>query len=149
MAQLVQILSEAPPVEVRAGRRFYQPELDGLRFYAFLGVFIYHTLPSQALFYRRLHLPLPELWAAIAKSGASGVDLFFALSAFLITSLLLRERQETGNISLRLFYLRRILRIWPLYFAVLALGIVLAHTIPDKGFPGTTLPAICCFSGTG
>ena len=98
MAQLVQILGQAPPVEAPAGGRFYQPELDGLRFYAFLGVFIYHTLPSQASFYRRLHLPLPGLWAAIAKSGASGVDLFFALSAFLITSLLLRERQETGNI---------------------------------------------------
>jgi peptidoglycan/LPS O-acetylase OafA/YrhL len=147
MAQLVQILSEAPPVGSPAARRFYQPELDGLRFYAFLGVFIYHTLPSQALFYRRLHLPLPGLWAAIAKSGASGVDLFFALSAFLITSLLLRERQETGKISLRLFYLRRILRIWPLYFAVLALGVVLAHTIPDQRLPWYYVAGYLLFVG--
>ena len=69
MAQLAQMLSEAPPAEAPAARRFYQPELDGLRFYAFLGVFIYHTLPSQPLFYRRLHLPLAGLWAAIARSG--------------------------------------------------------------------------------
>jgi peptidoglycan/LPS O-acetylase OafA/YrhL len=75
------------------------------------------------------------LWAALAKSGASGVDLFFALSAFLITSLLLRERQETGGISLRLFYIRRILRIWPLYLVVLAVAIVLAHTLPSQHLP--------------
>src|SRR6202034_4536316 len=114
--------------------------LDGLRFYAFLGVFIYHTLPSQVLFYRRLHLPLAGVWAAIAKAGASGVDLFFALSAFLITSLLLRERQETGGISLRLFYTRRILRIWPLYFLVVALGLVSAHTIPNFWYYTQSLP---------
>jgi peptidoglycan/LPS O-acetylase OafA/YrhL len=147
MAQLIQILGEAPPELAPAARRFYQPELDGLRFYAFLGVFVYHTLPSQALFYRRLHLPLPGLWGAVAKSGASGVDLFFALSAFLITSLLLRERQDTGDISLRLFYLRRILRIWPLYFAVLALGVVLAHTMTDQRLPWYYVAGYLLFIG--
>jgi peptidoglycan/LPS O-acetylase OafA/YrhL len=75
------------------------------------------------------------LWAAVAKSGASGVDLFFTLSAFLITVLLLRERRQTGGISLRLFYIRRILRIWPLYFFVLAVSVVLAHTIPGQSLP--------------
>jgi peptidoglycan/LPS O-acetylase OafA/YrhL len=147
MAQLIQILGETPPELAPAARRFYQPELDGLRFYAFLGVFVYHTLPSQALFYRRLHLPLPGLWGAVAKSGASGVDLFFALSAFLITSLLLRERQDTGDISLRLFYLRRILRIWPLYFAVLALGVVLAHTMTDQRLPWYYVAGYLLFIG--
>jgi peptidoglycan/LPS O-acetylase OafA/YrhL len=58
--------------------------------------------------------------------------LFFALSAFLITSLLLKERMETGRVSLRLFYLRRILRIWPLYFLVVVLGIVLTHAMPNQ-----------------
>ncbi len=147
MAQLIQALSEAPPAVEHAQHRFYQPELDGLRFYAFLGVFVYHTLPSEALFYRRLHLPMPVLWGAVAKSGAAGVDLFFALSAFLITSLLLRERRETGGISLRLFYLRRILRIWPLYFAVLALAIVLAHTMPDQHLPWFYVAGYLVFVG--
>jgi peptidoglycan/LPS O-acetylase OafA/YrhL len=123
---------ELPTAHARAASRFYRPELDGLRFYAFLGVFICHTLPLEATFYRGLHLPLPWLWAAVAVSGAWGVDLFFALSAFLITSLLLKERQETGEISLRLFYIRRILRIWPLYFLVVALGVVLAHTAANR-----------------
>jgi peptidoglycan/LPS O-acetylase OafA/YrhL len=61
--------------------------------------------------------------------------LFFTLSAFLITALLLRERRQTGGISLRLFYIRRILRIWPLYFVVLAVAVVLAHTIPGQSLP--------------
>jgi peptidoglycan/LPS O-acetylase OafA/YrhL len=60
--------------------------------------------------------------AAIASAGAFGVQLFFLLSAFLITSLLLREKVATGDIRLRAFYLRRILRIWPLYFFALALA---------------------------
>lgn len=102
-----------------------------MRFYAFLGVFVSHTLPFDDLF-RRLHLPMPWIWGAAERSGAAGVDLFFALSAYLITSLLLRERQEMGEISLRLFYIRRTLRIWPLYFLVLALGLIFAHTGQHK-----------------
>ncbi len=140
MAQLAQVLSEPLLAAAHAPRRFYQPELDGLRFYAFLGVFVFHTLPGQAAFYRGLHLPLPWLWGAVAKSGGAGVDLFFALSAFLITSLLLRERGQTGEISLRQFYIRRILRIWPLYFVVVALGIVLAHC---HGKPESSLVLRC------
>jgi peptidoglycan/LPS O-acetylase OafA/YrhL len=87
-------MNEVAPVKAPASRRFYQSELDGLRFYAFLGVFVCHTLPLEASFYRNLHLPMPWLWGATAKAGAAGVDLFFALSAFLITSLLLRSRRS-------------------------------------------------------
>jgi peptidoglycan/LPS O-acetylase OafA/YrhL len=131
MAQMIEVLGEAPLLGRQAQGRFYQPELDGLRFYAFLGVFICHALPNEASFYRGLHLPMPWLWAGMVRSGGAGVDLFFALSAFLITSLVLKERQETGKISLKLFYIRRILRIWPLYFLVVALGILLAHTMSN------------------
>jgi peptidoglycan/LPS O-acetylase OafA/YrhL len=127
-----EVLSEVAPAKAPASRRFYQPELDGLRFYAFLGVFVCHTLPFEASFYHGLHLPMPWLWGATVKAGAAGVDLFFALSAFLITSLLLREREETGDISLKHFYLRRILRIWPLYFLVIGLGLVLSHTMANQ-----------------
>jgi peptidoglycan/LPS O-acetylase OafA/YrhL len=126
---LIELLQEAPPTQKQRLKRFYLPELDGLRFYAFLSVFISHSLPAEDGFYRGLHLPAPSLWSAAVRSGGAGVDLFFALSAFLITSLLLKERQETGGISLRLFYIRRILRIWPLYFLVVGLGILFAHTM--------------------
>jgi peptidoglycan/LPS O-acetylase OafA/YrhL len=62
------------------------------------------------------------LLAAIASSGRFGVQLFFLLSGYLITSLLLREKEVTGHINVRAFYVRRILRIWPLYFFVLTLA---------------------------
>ena len=124
MSLSTEVLNEAVTPVATASRRFYQPELDGLRFYAFLGVFVCHTLPFEASFYHNLHLPLPWLWGATVKAGAAGVDLFFALSAFLITSLLLKERDETGDISLKLFYARRILRIWPLYFVVIGLAVL-------------------------
>jgi peptidoglycan/LPS O-acetylase OafA/YrhL len=96
------------PYEIPA-RRFYLPELDGLRFLAFSAVFAHHfclALGSTSI--------VP--WA-----GAFGVDLFFTLSAYLITELLLRERQKFGRVDIRSFYIRRILRIWPLYFAFLSL----------------------------
>ena len=131
MGLSINVLGDAPALRSPSAR-FYRPELDGLRFYAFAGVFACHTLPVDSAYYRGLHLPAPWLWVAVVRAGASGVDLFFALSAFLITSLLLKERMETGGVSLRLFYLRRILRIWPLYFLVVALGIVLAHAMPNQ-----------------
>ena len=67
MAQLTQVLGEVPRAMAHARRRFYQPELDGLRFYAFLGVFLFHTMPGKAAFYRGFHLPMPWLWGAVAN----------------------------------------------------------------------------------
>jgi peptidoglycan/LPS O-acetylase OafA/YrhL len=147
MEQLSGVLDTVSTADAHAQRRFYQPELDGLRFYAFLGVFVCHTLPYEPVFYQRFHLPLPWLWGAAAKSGAAGVDLFFALSAFLITSILLRERQETGGISLRRFYLRRILRIWPLYFLLVALGVLLSHTMAHQSLPWYYVAGYLLFVG--
>jgi peptidoglycan/LPS O-acetylase OafA/YrhL len=135
MSQVVEGGSEVLRTSLSSQPRFYRPELDGLRLYAFLGVFVCHTLPTRPSFYKSLHLPIPALWSAVVDSGANGVDLFFVLSAFLITSLLVRERQDTGGISLRLFYIRRILRIWPLYFLVVTLGIVFARWAVIPGHP--------------
>ena len=55
------------------------------------------------------------------------MDLFFTLSGYLITSLLLRERDETGEINLKAFYARRTLRIWPLYYFSIALAFLLSQ----------------------
>jgi peptidoglycan/LPS O-acetylase OafA/YrhL len=66
------------------------------------------------------------LWA-IHVVGAYGVELFFLLSSYLITRLLLKEVDNTGRLDLRAFYVRRTLRIWPLYFFFLALCSGLAH----------------------
>jgi peptidoglycan/LPS O-acetylase OafA/YrhL len=119
------------------GERFYRPELDVLRFFAFLGVFIFHAAPRAMDFYSAAGAPrwLSDLLISIFGAGAYGVDLFFALSAYLITSLLLHERAATGALDLRGFYVRRILRIWPLYLAFVAFAALAATVIPEQHLP--------------
>ena len=116
-------MSEAPSIRDKTFSRVDRPELDSLRFFAFLGVFAFHILPHDPGFYWEHHfLPgvLVNPMCAVAGAGAFGVDLFFALSAYLITVLLLRERELAGRIDIKAFYIRRILRIWPLYFFFIA-----------------------------
>ena len=71
----------------------------------------------------------------ISKLGKNGVLLFFVLSGFLITYLLLEEKFKTGKISVSKFYGRRILRIWPLYFIILIIGFFIVpevyYAFPD------------------
>src|SRR5215469_12137339 len=93
--------------------RFYLPELDGLRFFAFAAVFLSHL----AVFNNGDSSSRPALVELCNMFGRFGVDLFFALSAYLLTRLMLAERAKTGGFDLRAFYVRRLLRIWPLYFA--------------------------------
>ena len=96
-----------------AAPRFYRPELDALRFFAFALVFCDH-----AHVYRGWFLPVREM-------GAFGLCIFFSLSAYLLATLLLREREATGTVRLRAFAARRALRIWPLYFAVIGIALAL------------------------
>lgn len=105
--------------------RFYHPELDVLRFLAFLTVFFRHTLPTQPEVYINHHIPagLASIAAIIASTCDKGVVLFFVLSSYLITKLLLLEKEKTGKIALKEFYIRRALRIWPLYFVFVVLTI--------------------------
>lgn len=119
--------------------RFYLPELDLVRFGAFLLVFLSHVVPGEPEFYRQAGIPgaVATLIVSVAAGGAFGVDLFFALSSFLITTLLLREREVTGRIDVISFYLRRVLRIWPLYFFFLLILAPLVRTV----IPGDVLPA--------
>jgi peptidoglycan/LPS O-acetylase OafA/YrhL len=93
-------------------RKVFFPNLDGLRFFAFFTVFIDHAYPEPPL------LP-PRLVAFIFGSGWAGVSFFFVLSGFLITYLILTEIKVTGRVDVQAFYVRRILRIWPLYYLVL------------------------------
>jgi peptidoglycan/LPS O-acetylase OafA/YrhL len=58
----------------------------------------------------------------VAEAGPLGVVFFFVLSGFLITYLLFKERELTGTVSVRKFYIRRLLRIWPLYYLIVLLG---------------------------
>ena len=82
---------------------------DALRFFAFLLVFLLH-LPKTGNIYIDFFL----------KSGGIGVTFFFVLSGFLITYILLYEKKHQNKISLKKFFARRILRIWPLFYLMIA-----------------------------
>ncbi len=99
-----------PDAPFTAGRI---PSLDGLRAVAILAV----------LWSKAAHTPghlTEKAVTRVADQGVVGVDLFFVISGFLITTLLMREESRTGQISLAGFYWRRALRILPAYFALLA-----------------------------
>ena len=103
-----------------AAPSFYRPELDSLRFFAFLMVFMSHShrFVPATFFSPRM------AWAigVTLGTGSWGVDLFFVLSAYLITELLRREKEATGKVHIGSFYARRVLRIWPLYFLAIGIG---------------------------
>lgn len=105
-------------------RRFYRPELDGLRFFAFLFVFVAHAVKHA-----------PSWVGHVVHAGFFGVDLFFVLSAYLITELLLREIDERGRLDVPAFWIRRALRIWPLYGLLwLLLVLVLPSERPEPRY---------------
>ncbi|MGA3373310.1 MAG: acyltransferase [Terracidiphilus sp.] len=107
--------------------RYYRPELDVVRFLAFLLVFLHHTLPHGGNpRIESLLKSLAPVYYTFAHACRFGLSLFFTLSAFLICELLLREREAAGTVGVKQFYIRRILRIWPLYYLALALGLVYA-----------------------
>lgn len=101
------------------------PNLNGVRFIAAFWVIVHHIEQykekfgyDNQLFYTRF----------IRMIGPLGVFLFFVLSGFLITSLLLVEKERTKTINIKNFYVRRVLRIWPLYYFTVFLGLfILPH----------------------
>ena len=135
-----------PPGKHIAQERFYKPELDVLRFFAFLAVFTRHALPDRADAFGNGNA---GAWiASITRAGAFGVDLFFVLSAYLITSLLLREQERFGRLDVRGFYIRRVLRIWPLYFAFLALTtFIVPLVLPEQHTTWSEIGAFAVLGG--
>lgn len=83
----------------------YFGSLDAVRAVSVIAVLWHHTVT-------------PDGGIPISGRGFLGVDMFFALSGFLITTILLREQDASGDISLKRFYARRSLRIFPLYYAI-------------------------------
>jgi peptidoglycan/LPS O-acetylase OafA/YrhL len=96
----------------------YFGSLDGLRAFSILGVVWFHTWYITSYYPALRVIPVLHL-------GEFGVHVFFGISGFLITTLLLREQERYGAISLRDFYIRRALRIWPVYYATLAFYVAL------------------------
>jgi len=97
--------------------KIYLTGLNGIRAIAALSVVFSHI--NNRLDY--FELPKNKL----LDLANFGVTIFFTLSGFLITYLLLKEKEKTGTIDIKKFYIRRILRIWPLYFIYLIIVVLL------------------------
>lgn len=98
--------------------------LDGVRFFCIMGVLWHHASPPD----------FPQ----ILTRGFLGVDMFFVLSGFLIVTLLLREQSTKGTISLRKFYARRALRIFPVYYGILLLFTLFYLLVRPNGASSAT-----------
>lgn len=96
---------------MRSSSLNYMPALDGLRAIAVLMVFVQHAFPGN---------PFP---------GGLGVDVFFVISGFLITRILLTQHARRGSIALRTFYLKRLLRLYPALVLMVATFIALWFTL--------------------
>ncbi|MFM1801645.1 MAG: hypothetical protein RJA81_997 [Planctomycetota bacterium] len=152
--------------------RSYLPELDSLRFFAFVLVFGFHNgfgdLGGWIRDLCAMTVDLPFLLIqgsggigvrlgnfvnhAITANGWIGVNLFFTLSGFIITRLLLEEQQRYGSTKWSAFWMRRILRIWPLYFVIMAIGFLGFPAIPvlqqkAVGISSVHLPWFTVFLG--
>jgi peptidoglycan/LPS O-acetylase OafA/YrhL len=102
----------------------YRPALDGLRCCAVLAVLMLHS------------------WHGLLPGGWVGVDLFFVLSGFLITTILLTEHLTTGAISLYRFYARRVLRLLPAVAVLIPFCICAALFLQPSLLPGTLHEAL-------
>ncbi len=110
----------------------YFPRLDALRFVAFLVVFFNH-IPSFVGYPSGINTPGTP-WFVYLQDGDLAVGFFFVLSAFLVTYLFEREREKKGTLSLANFYRRRILRIWPLYFLVIGIIVLVSYLVGLEHF---------------
>jgi peptidoglycan/LPS O-acetylase OafA/YrhL len=114
---------EPPPVNKS---RTYFPGLDALRFLAAVAVLVSHIEQFKQVEGLAGFLYISPM----LRLGVEGVVFFFVLSGFLITYLLLTEENRTGAIQVRRFYVKRMLRIWPLYYVVVAWSfLVLNHLV--------------------
>jgi peptidoglycan/LPS O-acetylase OafA/YrhL len=136
-------------------KKEYFKGLDSLRFFAALAVFFTHVelikkftgfgshwidpeerITKFTVFQSVMAKEIDALSPLIAYSSALGVVFFFVLSGFLITFLLLKEKEQNNSIAVKKFYLRRALRIWPLYYLIFILGFFVLPYFDFFSVPG-------------
>lgn len=115
--------------------KIYFPNLNGLRFIAAVLVIIHHIEQIKGIFNMDNYYGTISF---VTEIGRLGVILFFVLSGFLITYLLLKEEELFKSVNIRKFYMRRILRIWPLYFLILIITFLVLPVIEYFNWPGYT-----------
>ena len=105
-------------------KTIYLPGLNGIRGLAALTVLLAH-INDQLVFGKMAILPYLQL-------GPFAVSIFFALSGFLISYLLLHEKSQTGRVAITKFYMRRILRIWPMYFTYMLVAFIVGYFMGEE-----------------
>ncbi|MCB1487707.1 MAG: acyltransferase [Bauldia sp.] len=110
--------TDAGPSNAQVEKSLYRPSLDGLRFIAFLLVFVHHFPKFDNLIMSTIH-----------DNGWIGVEIFFVISAFVLFQLLVAEQDRTGGTNVIHFYLRRLLRLYPL---MIGFPIAMALIFPTK-----------------
>ena len=106
------------------GQKVFFKNLDALRFVAFLFIFLGHALDTDSNAIRNSDV---YGWVKnyVYIFGKTGFSFAFVLSSYINTWVILEERQQAGNFKPWLYYVRRAIRIWPLYFLVLFIGFVI------------------------
>lgn len=116
----------------------YFPGFNGVRFIAASSVVFHHIEQFKTIFGYTDTFTRTNEYPVVYQAGRLGVALFFVLSGFLITYLLLAEKQSAGRINIGNFYVRRVLRIWPLYFFIIGLSFFVFPHIPALYIPGVS-----------
>ncbi|MBK9047983.1 MAG: acyltransferase [Bacteroidetes bacterium] len=111
-------------------KKVYFENLDGLRFLCFLSVFFFHSFHTEYDFIKDNPV-CTFIKKDLFGNGNLGVNFFFVLSGFLITFLLIEEKKLNRQIDLRNFWIRRILRIWPLFYFCVFFGFVMFPMIKE------------------
>src|SRR5690349_4366985 len=102
-------------------KKIYFENLDGLRFFCFLFVFFFHSFHTEFDYIKSTDF-YQHIKKDIFGNGNLGVNFFFVLSGFLITYLLIEEKELNSQIDIKKFWIRRILRIWPLFYLCVIIG---------------------------
>lgn len=126
--------------------KIFFPNLDGFRFLSFFIVFLTHAIGGEIS-----GIQEPEWYSfwrirLFSEGSTIGVSFFFVLSGFLITYLLMKEREYRGKVHVGSFYMRRILRIWPLYYLIVIYSFVLMPVLKPligKVSAETADPLLC------
>ena len=130
------------------GKVEFDKGIDAVRFLAFFLVFLVHFVYKGG---NSIEVPADSYSAHflikdLSKFGSEGVTIFFCLSAYLLSRLLILEQIETKSISIKRFYIRRALRIWPLYFLYLFISLIISTVAKSEGIHKVELPWLGTFT---
>ena len=112
---------------------FHDPVVDGVRAIAILWVMSYHLVLFHLGSFTTEAIGIATgRWTQWTSRGDMGVDLFFVISGYLIGTILLTEYRKSGSLQIKRFYVRRFLRLIPVYTVAMILGLYFVHNIPRE-----------------